>query len=383
MDEFSGDRRFQFINSMAEQGNYSREEKLQLTKSIPENVVGYFIYFKLGYLALITDKKLSEESILIARRFVDVFDFAYTRFLDIQKAEAQAREAQIETALERVRAVSMAMHKSDELVQVVKLLDKEIAGLGIVLDTSNIITDFSDSEKGLNICFARQGQNSLEKYHVPYLNHSVTTKFYQAINNGVNYYSDKYSKSQKDKYFRLSFQYSEFRKFPKESQEFLLNTPGWTRAIVISKNSVLIFMRFYLTEFTVEEEEIFKRFGKVFEQSYTRFLDLQKAEAQAREAEIELALERVRAKAMAMHNSEDLAQTVDVFFKELKNLDVTPRRCGVTLINEETHIADLTVTTAKGENTDLKMTGKLTLTGHPVLEDVYNYWKRQKNFILF
>jgi len=42
-----------------------------------------------------------------------------------------------------------------------------------------------------------------------------------------------------------------------------------------------------------EAHDIFMRFAKVFEQTYTRFLDLQKAEAQAREAEIELALERV------------------------------------------------------------------------------------------
>ena len=33
-----------------------------------------------------------------------------------------------------------------------------------------------------------------------------------------------------------------------------------------------------------EAHDIFKRFAKVFEQTYTRFLDLQKAEAQAREA---------------------------------------------------------------------------------------------------
>jgi hypothetical protein len=33
--------------------------------------------------------------------------------------------------------------------------------------------------------------------------------------------------------------------------------------------------------------------AKVFEQAYTRFLDLQKAEAQARESQIQLALERV------------------------------------------------------------------------------------------
>ena len=34
-----------------------------------------------------------------------------------------------------------------------------------------------------------------------------------------------------------------------------------------------------------EMHDVFKRFAKVFEQTYTRFLDLQKAEAQAREAQ--------------------------------------------------------------------------------------------------
>ncbi len=42
------------------------------------------------------------ESILI--KIGAAFDLAYRRFLDLQKAEAQAREAQIELGLERVRA---------------------------------------------------------------------------------------------------------------------------------------------------------------------------------------------------------------------------------------------------------------------------------------
>ncbi|MFX8285755.1 hypothetical protein ABTL53_19635, partial [Acinetobacter baumannii] len=84
---------------------------------------------------------------------------------------------------------------------------------------------------------------------------------------------------------------------------FVLNSPGSTRATVLSKNSFLIFHRFKLVDFTEEEGIIFKRFAKVFEQAYTRFLDLQKAEAQARESEIQLALERVRAKSLAMHHT--------------------------------------------------------------------------------
>ena len=53
-----------------------------------------------------------------------------------------------------------------------------------------------------------------------------------------------------------------------------------------------------MEEFTEEEGGIFKRVGRVFEQTYTRFLDLQKAEAQARESQIQLAMERVRARTM-------------------------------------------------------------------------------------
>ncbi len=78
----------------------------------------------------------------------------------------------------------MAMHKSEELVQVVKLIDKEIAGLGIKVDNSNIITDISDPGQGINNWIAIKGQNYLEKFHIPYLDHPVTTKFYHAIKKG-------------------------------------------------------------------------------------------------------------------------------------------------------------------------------------------------------
>ena len=63
-------------------------------------------YFSRGYLVVITEKPCGE--VQIFKRFAQVFEQTYTRFLDLQKAEAQAREAQIEAALERVRAASLA-----------------------------------------------------------------------------------------------------------------------------------------------------------------------------------------------------------------------------------------------------------------------------------
>ena len=64
----------------------------------------------------------SADTIQIIERFASVFNLTYRRFLDLQKAEAQANEARIEIALERIRARALAMHKSDELREVAKVL---------------------------------------------------------------------------------------------------------------------------------------------------------------------------------------------------------------------------------------------------------------------
>ena len=94
------------------------------------------------------------------------------------------------------------------------------------------------------------------------------------------------------------------------------------------------FLLFITYEPVPEAQNIFKRFAKVFEQTYTRFLDLQKAEAQAREAQIELALERVRARTMAMQKSDELSKQHQSVL-ELKNLGIETIRCGVGIFNGE------------------------------------------------
>jgi hypothetical protein len=48
---------------------------------------------------------------MVVKRFANVFNLTYKRFLDLQKAEAQTHKANIETALERVRARALAMQQ--------------------------------------------------------------------------------------------------------------------------------------------------------------------------------------------------------------------------------------------------------------------------------
>ena len=76
----------------------------------------YFYSIGSGALGVTTYAPLSDEQIELFKRFRNVFELAYRRFIDIEKALAQAKEAQIEASLERVRAVAMSMMKPEDLL---------------------------------------------------------------------------------------------------------------------------------------------------------------------------------------------------------------------------------------------------------------------------
>ena len=105
----------------------------------------YFYSIGSGALGVTTYAPLSEEQIDLFKRFRNVFELAYRRFIDIQRAEAQAREAQIEVSLERVRSRAMAMHKTDELLDAAELIYKELSTLGI--SSMNVSYAFVDEQE--------------------------------------------------------------------------------------------------------------------------------------------------------------------------------------------------------------------------------------------
>ncbi|MEQ1586745.1 MAG: hypothetical protein ABL895_12745, partial [Cyclobacteriaceae bacterium] len=57
--------------------------------------------------------------------------------------EAQNRELEIETALERVRSRSMAMQKSDELKEVIKIVYQQLRYLKINPDHAGFVVDYT------------------------------------------------------------------------------------------------------------------------------------------------------------------------------------------------------------------------------------------------
>ena len=79
--------------------------------------------------------------LLVAKRFTDVFDYAYDRFQELKEKEDQNRELRIQNALEKVRAQAQGMQVSDEIAGVAKAIYDEFQGLGYGLERANIIIE--------------------------------------------------------------------------------------------------------------------------------------------------------------------------------------------------------------------------------------------------
>ena len=107
-------------------------------------------------------KLLKEEEKAILIRFSKVFEQAYIRFMDLQKAEAQARESKIEMALEKVRSRTMAMHKSEELGEVAAVLFEQISILTYTPERFQIAI-VNEEEKSFDIWVTDQRGHEVSK----------------------------------------------------------------------------------------------------------------------------------------------------------------------------------------------------------------------------
>src|SRR5207342_2797590 len=137
----------------------------------PREIVSGF-YFPEGALNVVSSRALTADQCNIMVRFANVFGLTYKRFLDLQKAEAQARESQIETALERVRSRTMGMQKSDELREVIQVIYEQFLYLGIDAIGAGFTMDYQESDDW--DIWAADATNSFPTLlHIPYLDHPL------------------------------------------------------------------------------------------------------------------------------------------------------------------------------------------------------------------
>ena len=288
-----------------------------------------YYWFSLGPIALgiSTYAPLNDEEINLFKRFRNVFELSYRRFLDIEKAEAQAVEAKIETSLERMRASAMSMRKSEELITVCEAMYKELTVLGFTNIRNAQIAIKNDARQSYLVC-EYSDHNIAVMEEAPYNSSPIVKVLY-----------DELEKS-KDALYQKEFTGKEFDDWR-----------AWRKNIGTSIDKRIEeagSMCFYLYSFgrghlgistfnsiTNDQLEILKRFKNVFELSYRRYIDVAKAEAQAREAQIELALERVRARTMAMQHSSELAEAAILLFHQMQPLAIPAWSAGYCIWEDD------------------------------------------------
>lgn len=307
-------------------------------------------------------------------RFGKVFQQAFTRFLDLQKAEAQAREAKIEAALERVRARTMAMYRSDELASTVKILFEEFTKLndGKNLGSNNrgFITTVNEDEKCFDLWITEIDGSEISNQFVIAFNEGTTGKAIheawlarkpylisdlqgERLNEWLNYLTN------------IGFKVAPGLYGTRRVNNFIYYSKGFigiTSSVPLSENNI----------------HLLQRFAKVFEQTYTRFLDLQKAEAQALEAIKRASVDRIRAEIASMRTKQDLDRITPLIWRELTTLGIPFVRCGVFIMDDDRQSIHTFLSTPDGRAI---AAFELPYASAANLNDAITGWRDHKRYV--
>jgi signal transduction histidine kinase len=368
----TGERQKETYEYLQEFGDKDQFQKLlESGFQFPSQQVNHFVFGEKVSLLFITYDHVPEAHDIF-KRFGKVFEQTYTRFLDLKKAEAQAREAQIEAALERVRSRTMAMHKSEELLDVITVVSEQLQHVGIKFGTVSFGKNSSSFD--MDFWVAAPDMTSPIKMYAPYTDIPIYNRLKEAYRERRNYFSDTFT-AEETKIWNQHFIDHNPELFSEKSRGYLTSRPGMTRTTVLLKNVFLFLINYDFVTYSKEEIEIVIRFAKVFEQTYTRFLDLQKAEAQAREAQIEAALERLRSRTMAMQRSTELAEVSQLLYKQFLSLGVHTMTCAFMFPDEEKKLQS--GWTVLPDGTLLPRLLDFPLVGDATLDERYRSWKEK------
>ncbi|MBS1753048.1 MAG: nuclear transport factor 2 family protein, partial [Bacteroidetes bacterium] len=228
----------------------------------PRDISAYWAVadFDGGSLVMVTMNPPEENSRALLRRFADVFGLAYRRFSDLQKAEAQAREAQIEAALEKVRSRTMGMQKSEELKDVINLVYEQLTHLNIHVEHCGFLIDYKTRDD-LHIWLADEHLAPSEVIF-PWFDCPPNNAIRDAKDKGEDFFFYHLNFKEKNKFYRDLFKL--IPGIPEETIAYYLHCPGLAGSGVLLESIGLYIENFSGTVYSAEENAVLMRFGKVF-----------------------------------------------------------------------------------------------------------------------
>jgi signal transduction histidine kinase len=194
-------------------------------------------------------------------------------------------DLKIEVALDRVRARSLEMHKSDELKEVVVTLYDQLRELGFKYGAASILIMDSKTDDLVQWVGGFDQSEYPIGYHIKSFNHPVYKAQFSAWQNGDKYVELSLKDEEKKSFDDHMFTQTDFKNFPEEGKTYMKSLSSVVFSLAFLKYGAL---QWGPEKLNYEQAKILQKFAFVFEQAYIRFLDLQKAEAQALRAEQDL-----------------------------------------------------------------------------------------------
>jgi signal transduction histidine kinase len=264
------------------------------------------------------------------------------------------------------------MQMSEDLREVIQVIYEQMVGLNINVDGAGFALDFRESDDW-NIWNADAYTPFPTKIHIPYFDHRVANAIIEAKNKGVELVPLKLTIEERNTLLDHVFKYAPASP---EAKEVVYNTPGFAESDVLLKNVLLFIHNYAGIPYTDAENAILIRFGKVFEQTYTRFNDLKKAEAQALEAIKRASVDRVRAEIASMRTMNDLQRITPLIWNELTTLGIPFTRCGVFIMDEARQEVQTMLSTPGGKAiATLHVPFEFDLS---IITNGVQYWRRKE-----
>ena len=367
----AGDEVRKYYTKLAKQPEY----KFPKVAHYPDQQVFHTFNFSEGEIFVVTKNELSARAKNILQRFTKVFEQTYTRFLDLQKAEAQAREAEIEASLERIRAKAMAMNSTKDIESATAVVFNELCRLGIDMERCGIILLNETPVAELWSTTLSEESKEVIDIVTGYLDlriHPMLQQSLQDWREKKDYSSYKLVGDEVRKYYTKLAKQPGY-KFPKAAhypdQQIL-------HSFNFKEGGIFAYTKNELSE---DDINIFQRFTEVFAQTYTRFLDIQKAEKQAREAQIEAALERIRSRSMAMQSSDELSEVVRVMYNEVEKLKICNWGCALMIFDNKTKNIQLWF--SENVNNQHARPYDFDNLNHELVRKWWDFWKNEDEFL--
>jgi len=338
---FEGQALFDRRLSAGEQGGFAGDELEVFINREPHHEDHCYVLHSHGSISFAQTEPMSEADLLVAKRFTDVFDYAYDRFHELMEKEDQNRELTIQNALERVRAMAQGMQVSDEIAGVAKAIYDEFLGLGYELVRANVVISDDESDSSLLWGFGPELRDVFG-----WTDEELNLRKPILWPRGQGTIQDRLEARARGEWYYVTRVEGEALQETRKRALELHGIKGKAADAIIKSGLAVEFRHSLmhangLINFVTAEElpeadlRVARRFTDVFDYGYDRFRELKEKEAQNRELRVQNSLEHIRTRALGMQESDDLYSVTNVLHEQMAAVGIQSIVTSIEVVDRE------------------------------------------------